>query len=187
MIYFFPCRILAIWERIDMLQKIIFAIFFAYSQESLFDPTEENPFNLNSESTKIIMNLYESEGLLNGWLKGCMQDFVRYAKEYDDEKFRTAETTLQLRNNSIKLATFTVLCKLVIPSFDDNLLNEYAETAHLNKVIDSLSKKTTDYINGIIDEIISNLGLTGWEVNSEVLNQYIDLTISSIEEYLNKK
>ena len=133
------------------------------------------------------MNLYESEGLLNGWLKGCMQDFVRYAKEYDDEKFRTAETTLQLRNNSIKLATFTVLCKLVISSFDDNLLNEYAETAHLNKVIDSLSKKTTDYINGIIDEIISNLGLTGWEVNSEVLNQYIDLTISSIEEYLNKK
>ena len=173
-----------------MLKKIIFTTLFiscfvfVYSKESLFDFSEENPFGLSSEKLEVIKKLYETEGLTNGWFKACIQDFVKYAKEYDKAKLKSEETIVQIKNNSIKILMFTVLSELVIPSFDNGALNEYIEAEGFNKILDDLSNETTNYIYGIGQEIMGNLGMSGGEVNHERLNQYVDIIVDSIKEYL---
>ncbi|MGP1415620.1 MAG: hypothetical protein ACTTJ6_06820 [Treponema sp.] len=173
-----------------MLKKIIFGACFIlcftlmYSEDSLFDYDKKL---LDSEKTEIIMKLYESEGLLNGWFKACVQDFVKFAKEYDNEKLRNEKIVTQLQDRMVKMVIFAVLCSFVIPSFDDYELSRYVEVSGLDKELSSLSKETTSYIDRFGDEIMKNIGIGGEKINAEILNQYIDITITSIKEYLDKK
>ena len=160
---------------------------FVYCEEASSKIEEVDEFGLSVEKKAVIEKLYEREGLLNDWFKGCMRDFVKYAKEYDSEKVKTDETIAKIKNNTVKMVMFAVLSALVIPSFQDSELSEYAENEGFTKTLDSLSKETTNYIDGIGEEIISNLGLASGEVNREMLDKYVDITINSIKEYLEAK
>ena len=178
------------WSFIMLKKIILITIFFLcfifiYSENNLFD--SDNPFGLDGAKIETIKKLYETEGLVSDWFKGCMQDFVKYAKAYDKEKIKSKETMIQLENTTIKILMFALLSTLVIPSFNDKELTEYAETSGLTKELDGLSEETTGYLDKLGSEAMSNLGIGVGEVNSEMLNQYIDITINSINEYLNSK
>lgn len=175
-----------------MLKKIILAsvLFFScfvfiYAKD--VSPNLENPFGLDDAKIATIKKLYETEGLVNGWFKDLMQDFVKYAKKYDKEKVKSEETKANIKNTTIKMLVFSVFSSLVVSSFNDQELSAYAENSGLIKALDSLSEETTNYLDKLGNEVMGNLGLSGGEIDKKILNQYVDITINSINEHLNSK
>ena len=184
-----------LWSYIMMRKVLLIAVlvlscFAVHSQESLFESNEENLFNLfnlDDEKVEVIKKLYESEGLLNGWFKGCMQDFVKCAKEYDKAKVKNEKMKAKLEDYSVKVLMFAVLCTLIFPSFDDSELSQYTEAFGLNEALDNLSGETTSYLDRLGNQIMDSVGLAGNPPNKKLVSQYVNITVDSIREYLNSK
>ena len=178
-------------RKVLLIAVLVLSCFAVHSQESLFESDEENLFNLfnlDDEKVEVIKKLYESEGLLNGWFKGCMQDLAKCAKEYDKAKVKNEKMKAKLEDYSVKTLMFTVLCSLIFPSFfDDSELSQYTETLGLNEALDNLSGETTDYLDRLGERILDSVGLAGNPPNKKLVSQYVNITVDSIREYLNSK
>lgn len=177
-------------RKVLLIAVLLLSCFAVHSQESLFESNEENLFNLfnlDDEKVEVIKKLYESEGILNGWFKGCMQDFAKCAKEYDKAKVKNEKMKAELEDYSVKIVMFAVFCTLIFPSFDDSELVQYTEVFGLNEVLDNLSGETTSYLDRLGERILDSVGLEGNPPNKKLVSQYVNITVDSIREYLNGK
>ena len=174
-------------RKVLLIAVLFLSCFAVHSQESLFESNEENLFNLfnlDDEKVEVIKKLYESEGILNGWFKGCMQDLVKCAKEYDKAKVKNEKMKAKLEDYSVKVLMFAVFCTLIFPSFDDSELTQYTEEALDNLY---LSGETTSYLDELGERILDSVGLAGNPPNKKLVSQYVNITVDSIREYLNGK
>lgn len=177
-------------RKVLLIAVLLLSCFAVHSQESLFESNEENLFNLfnlDDEKVEVIKKLYESEGILNGWFKGCVQDLVKCAKEYDKAKVKNEKMKAELEDYSVKIVMFAVFCTLIFPSFDDSELTQYTEAFGLNEVLDNLSGETTSYLDRLGERILDSVGLEGNPPNKKLVSQYVNITVDSIREYLNGK
>ena len=179
-------------RKVLLIAVLVLSCFAVHSYESLLESNEENLFNLfnlDDEKVEVIKKLYESEGILNGWFKGCMQDFAKCAKEYDKAKVKNEKMKAELEDYSVKIVMFAVFCTLIFPSFDDSELTQYTEAFGLNEALDNLylSGETTSYLDELGERILDSVGLAGNPPNKKLVSQYVNITVDSIREYLNSK
>ena len=166
-----------------MLKKAIILFFFLSSLVFLSGEGEKVLSNIDMSKLESIKILIEDEGVVNDWINKVISDFIQTAKAYDKHK----KLENKLKNLIINVFTYPIVCLVLSSSYkiDEymNNLGSKAEEAGKN-----MSPETIEKVDKMIKEIQSNLeSIMSDNPNKKMIDQYLNLTSTSIDNYRKSK